>query len=117
MSIVHRTVMIYGDTLFLKGIADLLHALPGLDVIEKMFGDGGYLFVEIRPDIVLLDASQTSLLQMAQLIESFPTKPCPPFVRLNASEKRLTVHSTQNLPAVTVADMARVIEKICDSVI
>jgi hypothetical protein len=113
MSTAHRTAVIYGNTLFLEGIAEVLRSLPGMNVIERKPVDGGALFMGTRPDVVLIDAAQISFPQMEQLIESFPTKPCPPFVRMNASEQELTVHSMQNLPAATLADLARVIEKIC----
>lgn len=114
MSAAHHTAVIYGDTLFLEGIAEMLHSLPGMNVIERKPGDGETLFTGTRPDIVLIDAAQISFPQMEQLIESFPSKPCPPFVRLNANEQQLTVHSTQNLPAATFADLRRVIENICN---
>ena len=112
MSVTHRIVVIYGDTLFLEGIAEVLHSLPGMAVIERKPGDGEPFFTGTRPDIILIDAAQISYPQMEQLIESFPTKPAPPFVRLNASQQGLTVHSTQNLPAVTLADLTQALEKI-----
>lgn len=111
----HRTAVIYGDTLFLEGIAEILHSLPGMDVIERKPGDADAPFAETQPDVVLIDAAQISLPQMEELIESFPTQPCPPFVRLNVNEQQLTVHSAQNLPAVTLADLTQVLEKICNS--
>lgn len=116
MFVTHHTAVIYGDTLFLKGVAEILHSLPGLEVIERKPEDGESFFTETQPDIVLIDAAQIPFPQMEQLIESFPSLPCPPFVRLNASRQSLTVHSMQNLPAVTFADLAQVIEKLCDSV-
>lgn len=114
MPVTYRTALIYGDTLFLTGIADVLHSLPGLEVIERKAGDGETLFTGTRPDIILIDAAQISLPQMEQLIESFPIQPCPPFARLSASQQGLTIHSMQNLPAATFADLRLVIEKIFD---
>lgn len=116
MFVTHRTAVIYGDTLFLHGIADVLHSLPGMNVIERKPGNGETLFTGTRPDVVLIDAAQISLPQMEQLIESFPFKPRPPFVRLNASHQELTVHSMHNLPAATLADLAQMFEKIFDSI-
>jgi hypothetical protein len=114
MTSVHRTAVIYGDTLFLKGITEILRSLPGVDVIERKPGDGESLFTETQPDVVLIDAAQISFQQMEQLIASFPIQPCPPFVRLNANVQQLTVHSTQNLPAVNIADLTQALEKICN---
>ena len=111
----HRIAVIYGDTLFLEGIAEILHSLPELEVIERKPAVGVCPFAETQPDVVLIDAAQISLPQMEKLIESFPTQPCPPFVRLNADKQQLTVHSTQNLPAVTLADLTQALEKICNS--
>ena len=115
MTFGHRTAVIYGDTLFLEGIAEILHSLPELDVIERKPADGSCPFADTQPDVVLIDAAQISLPEMEELIESFPTQPCPPFVRLTADEQQLTVHSTQNLPAVTLADLTQALEKICNS--
>jgi hypothetical protein len=116
MSVARHIAVIYGDTLFLEGIANVLRSLPGLEVIERKPGDGQALFTGTRPDIVLIDAAQISLTQMEQLIESFPTQPAPPFARLNASQQGLTVHSMQNLPVATLADLVQVIEKFFDPV-
>ena len=115
MTSAHRTAVIYGDTLFLQGIAEILHSLPGMEVIERKPADGDAPFAETQPDVVLIDAAQISLPEMEDLIESFPTQPCPPFVRLNVNEQLLSVHSTQNLPAVTLADLKQALEKICNS--
>ena len=107
--------MIYGDTLFLGGIAEILHSLPELDVIERKPTAGNCPFADTQPDVVLIDAAQISLPEMEALIESFPTHPRPPFLRLSADGQQLTVHSTQNLPAVTLADLTQALEKICNS--
>jgi hypothetical protein len=112
---VHRTAVIYGDTLFLKGITEILRSLPGLEVIERKPGDGELLFAETQPDVILIDAAQISFPEMEALIESFPIHPCPPFVRLSADGQQLTVYSTQNLPAVTLADLTQALKKICNS--
>lgn len=114
MTSAHRTAVIYGDTLFLDGIAEILHSLPELEVIERRPADGGCPFAEIQPDVVLIDAAQISLPQMEELIKSFPARPCPPFVRLSADGQQLSVHSTQNLPAITLADLTQALEKICN---
>jgi DNA-binding NarL/FixJ family response regulator len=114
MTSAHRTAVIYGDTLFLEGIAEILHSLPELDVIERKPIAGSCPFAETQPDVVLIDAAQISLPEMEQLIESFPTQPCPPFVRLSADGQQLCVHSAQNLPAVTLADLTQALEKICN---
>lgn len=111
-----HTALIYGDTLFLKGVADILRSLPSMEVIEKKPEDIESFLTETQPEVVLIDAAQTSFIQMEQLIETFPAQSCPPFVRLNVGEQKLTVHSTQSQPAVTVADLVQVIEKIFDPI-
>lgn len=100
--------------MFLKGIAGILRSVPDMDVIETKPGDGDASFAETQPDVVLIDAAQISFPQMERLIESFTSRPCPPFVRLDANGQQLTVHSTQNLPAVNLADLAQALEKICN---
>ena len=107
--------MIYGDTLFLEGIAEILHSLPGLDVIEKKPTAGSCPFAETQPDVVLIDAVQIPMPEIEKLIESCPTQPCPTFIRLSADGQQLSVHSTQNLPAVTLGDLTQAHEKICNS--
>lgn len=111
----HRIAVIYGDTLFLEGIAEILYSLPELEVIERKPAFGSCPFTEIQPDVVLIDAAQVSLPEMEELIESFPTQLCPPFLRLSADGQKLSVHSTQNLPAVTLADLTQALEKIFNS--
>ncbi len=117
MSAAHHTVLIYGDTLFLEGIAEVLRSLPGVELIKSKPDRGEIPFMEIQPDIVLIDAAQISLPQMEQLIESLASKPCPSFLRMNASSQELTVHSMQNLPATTLAELAQVIEKIFNPIL
>ena len=109
----HRTAVVCGDSVLLLGIAGILRSLPGLEVIEGQPIDGQSLCAEPQPNVVFLDASQVTFPQMKELIESFPTASSPLFVLLNADGQRMTVYSTQSLPAVTVADLAQVIEKIC----
>jgi hypothetical protein len=116
MTSAHRTAVVFGDSLFLQGIAAILRSLPGVDVIEWEPEDGDPVFTETQPDIIFLDAAQISFPQMEQLIESFPTQPHPPFVRLDADGQQLTVHSTHNLPAASLTDLAQAIEKICGHV-
>ena len=115
MNFGHRTAVIYGDTLFLEGIAEVLHSLPELEVIEKKPMAGSCPFVETQPDVVLIDAAQISLPEMEALIKAFPIQPCPAFVRLSADGQQLTVHSTQHLPAATLDDLTQALEKICNS--
>jgi DNA-binding NarL/FixJ family response regulator len=111
MTFAHRTAIVYGDSVFLKGIADILRSLPGVEVIEKQ-QQGESAFAEIQPSVVLLDAAQISLPQMEVLIHSFPSGHCPPFIRLSADSQRLTIHSMQSLPAVDLADLTQALEKI-----
>ena len=115
MTFARRTVVVYGDSVLLTGIAEILHSLPELYVIERKPTAGNCPFADTQPDVVLIDAAQISLPEMEELIESFPTQPCPPFVRLSADGQQLTVHSTQHLPAVTLADLTQALEKICNS--
>lgn len=110
----HRTAVVCGDSILLAGIAEFLHSLPGLEVIERKPIDSQSLSAEPRPNVVILDVAQVTFPQIKELIESFPTASSPLFVLLNADGQRMTVYSTQSLPAVTFADLAQVIEKICD---
>ena len=59
-----RTAVVYGDTLFLEGIAEILHSLPELEVIEKKPADGDAPFAKTQPDVVLIDAAEISLPEM-----------------------------------------------------
>jgi hypothetical protein len=111
MTFAHRTAIVYGDSVFLKGIADILRSLPGVEVIEKQ-QQGKPALSEIQPNVVLLDAAQISLSQMEALIRSFPVEHCPPFIRLSAENQQLIVHSATCLPAVDLADLTQALEKI-----
>ena len=112
----HRTAIVCGDTILLFGIAEILRSLPGLEVIERKSIDSQSLCGGPLPNVVFLDSTQVAFPQMKELIESFPTASSPLFVLLNADGQRMTVYSTQSLPAVTVADLAQVIEKIFDPI-
>jgi DNA-binding NarL/FixJ family response regulator len=110
MTFAHRTAVVYGDSLFLQGIADILRSLPGVEVIEKQ-QHGEPDFAEIQPHIVLIDAAQTSYLQMETLIRSFPVGDCPTLICLSAESQRLIVLSAQSLPAVESADLRQALEQ------
>jgi DNA-binding NarL/FixJ family response regulator len=110
--VTHRTAVLYGDTLFLHGIAEVLRSMPGMEVIEKQ-PQGEPAFAEIQPSVILLDAAQTSLTQMETLLRSFPSGQCPPLIRLSAESQLLTVLTAQSLPAVEIADLRQALEKIC----
>ncbi len=105
-----KRVIIYGDSIFLSGIAETLRTDSGLKVVEIHPRDGKMKLERSQPDIVLVDASQTSLDQLTALMLSFRSRPGLPFISLNADDKQLTVLSSQQYPAVSLPDLTQVIK-------
>ena len=108
MPVVKRVIM-YGDTIFLSGIAETLRIDSGLDVIELPLQSGDMPLKNSFPDMVLVDASQISLDQLAVLMSYFPSNPGLPFISLNVEAKQLIMLSSRQYPAVSLPDLTTVI--------
>lgn len=109
MTVAQHTAVIYGDSILLRGMADILRSL-GVEVVEKQPWDT--LFSETQPKVVLLDAAQISFPQLDELIQSFTGGQSTTFIRLNAEQQHLTIHSAQCLPASDITDLTQALEKI-----
>ena len=106
-----KRVIIYGDSIFLSGIAESLRADSGLKVVE-IHPQGGKINLETsEPDVVVVDASRTSQDQLAVLMALFRSKPGLPFISLDADDKQLTVLSSLQYPAVSLPDLTQVIKR------
>lgn len=105
-----KRVIVYGDSIFLSGIAELLRADAGLEIVEIRLQGGEIKLKNSQPDVVLVDALQTSLNQISALMLSFHSRPGLPFISLNADDKQLTVLSSQQYPAVNLPNLTQVIK-------
>ena len=106
-----KRIIIYGDTIFLSGIAEILRLDSELDVTELSLKGGDMPLKNSYPDMVLVDASQISLDQIAVLMSYFPSNPGLPFISLNVEAKQLIVLSSRQYPAVNLPDLTNVIRK------
>lgn len=112
VSINRRVTVIYGDSVFLSGIAATLRCLPELEVLElKTRGDSS-LLADKCPDAVIVDAAQTTPNQMEEFMAVFPKEHSPPFLSLKADDMQLTVVFSQHYPAVNISDLTQALEKI-----
>jgi hypothetical protein len=66
----------------------------------------------LHPDLILVDAQQFTPTQTEQLMATFPAGHSPPIFRLSLEAQRLTVLSSQQFPAASLADLEQVIETI-----
>lgn len=108
MTTCRRKVLVYGDTLFLQGIAVTLRARMDLDITEARLAPPA----DLNPDVLLVDAAQTSLAETETLLKTFAPPHTLNIVRLDADRQSLTVHSIHSRPAVCLADLTQAIEQI-----
>jgi hypothetical protein len=107
MTTCRRKVLVYGDSLFLKGIAVTLRARMDFDVMETQSA----LPAHFDPDVLLVDGAQTSFEETDTLLKTFSPTHIPNMVRLDTSGQSLTIYSIHNLPAVDLTDLAQAMEK------
>ncbi len=112
MTFHQRTVLIYGDSVFLEGIAACLRTRGDLTVTTIQPPADAAALAALHPDLILVDASQVTANQTEALIAAFPKHPSPPIIRLNLDSQQLTVISAQQFPAASLDDLAQVIEII-----
>lgn len=107
-----RVVLLYGDSVFLSGVAETLRTNPALNVLEVKPQTDPPLLDSQNPDVVLMDAAQITPNQVEVLMASFSANPTPAFLRLNADIQELTVLSAQHYPAVNLSDLTQMLEKL-----
>jgi hypothetical protein len=110
-----RKALIYGDSVFLKGIADTLRILPDLEVMEACPKTINTLLADARPDVVFVDAAQMTPLQAEGLLSIFTADHSPSILRLDARNGKMTVHSAQQFPAASFTDLRLALELIFKS--
>jgi hypothetical protein len=104
--------LIYGDSVFLEGIAETLRLRDDLQVmILKPPADPSILAV-LHPDLMLVDALQITPNQMESLLSTFPVDRCPPILRVNAGKKQMIAVSAQQFPADSLNDLTYLLEKL-----
>lgn len=112
MTINRRIALVYGDSVFLVGIVETLRLSADLEVMELKVCEDFSLLANKSPDVVIVDAAQTTPNQIEELMDAFPAGHSPPFLRLSADDMLLTVISAQRFPAVNVLDLTQALEKI-----
>ena len=104
--------LVYGDSVFLSGVAEILRSFAQLEVVELKPHAESTLLVSKRPDVVFVDATQIAPNQVKELMELFPSSNSPLFLSLDADTMHVTVLSAQQFPAVNLSDLTQVLEKI-----
>jgi len=117
MTLLHKRVaLIYGDSVLLEGLAEVLRAGGDLIVRSIKPPSDAAALAACHPDLILVDALQTSPSQMEEIAASFPTNHNPPIIHLNLDSQHLTVVSTQQFPAASLDDLEQVLEIILQSI-
>jgi hypothetical protein len=107
-----RKALIYGDSIFLKGIAETLRILPELEVMEACPKTINTLLADARPDVVFVDAAQMTSLQVESLLSAFPDGHSPSILRLDARNGKMTVLFAQQFPAASFTNLRQALELI-----
>lgn len=107
-----RVTLIYGDSIFLTGILEMLRTHGDLSVAALPPQADSSAVIALHPDLILVDALQFTPTQTDQLMEFFPSGHSPPILRLSADSQQLTVLSTQIFPAASIDDLAQALEII-----
>ncbi len=106
-----QTVLIYGNSLFVAGVAAELGTMPDL-LIERINPAGLRTFAQLRstcPTVLILDLATTHAdLVLTCLME------CPTLVLigLDLQDSRVVVLSSQFFPVTTVQDLTRLIRHL-----
>jgi hypothetical protein len=112
MTFLRRTVLIYGDSLFLEGIFASLQARGDLTVVTLKPPTDPATLKNLDPNLVLVDASQFTPSQTEELTSIFLEDHSPAVIRLDLDKQHLTVVSTQQFPATSLDDLEQALEII-----
>lgn len=106
-----RTVLLYGSSLLIAGMAVSLRDRPDLRVmwVETTSADGACQFAELRPDAIVVDrtdGSSTDLPDLAHLLETYPGTL---IVGLDLTSREVTLLSSHQQSVSRIEDLADVI--------
>lgn len=108
-------IAVIGSSLFLAGVAASLRCDLARQVIEITSGGEAMSgLLGHTPSLLLMDAAQSTSSQLAALMSACPNLP---IIVLDADAQQLTIHSSQQFPAASFADLAQVIENLSPSFI
>ncbi len=112
MSAKHRTILLYGDSVFIAGLGETLRAHANFDVVSVIPKPGRVALAGFQPDVVLVDAAQFSPNQVEGLMGTFQPGKNPPFLSLNATDMCMTVVTSRQYPATNQDDLAQVLDML-----
>ncbi len=112
MSVKHRTILLYGDSVFISGLGETLSAHSDIDVVTILPQPGPTTLARFQPNAVLVDAAQFSPNQVETLMNSFQPGKSPPFLSLDATDMYLTVVTTRQYPATSQDDLLQVLDML-----
>jgi hypothetical protein len=107
-------IAVIGDSLFLAGVAASLRQDTARQVIEIAPDGQGLAGLQGHaPNLLLVDAAQSTSEQLATLMSACPNRP---IIALDADAQQVTVRTSPQYPAASFADLAQVIEKLSPNV-
>jgi hypothetical protein len=103
-------VVLYGNSLLIAGVEASLRGRPDLDVvrIDTALSDAGTRLNALRPDVVIFDLIAPHYSEFA--IPFLREHPGLPLIGLDPNSKTVTVLSNQRYTALTVNELAQVIQ-------
>ena len=104
-----RTVVLYGNSLFIAGVEASLRDRAGLDVVrvDATLPNARQRLTALRPDVVILDLAAPHSEFTIPFLRNHPGLP---MIGLDMTSSTVIVLSTQRYTALTANDLARVIQ-------
>jgi DNA-binding NarL/FixJ family response regulator len=103
-----RTVLIYGDTLVLAGIAVALEGRPELQVVtlDTASANMAQELERVMPDAVIFDQGQTNAQAVLARLESYDHVLA---IGVQANSNQMVLWSSQSARALTMVDLVQAI--------
>jgi hypothetical protein len=104
-----RRVVLYGNSLFMAGVAASLQRLPGLEVVRRHtpFPDTGQQLDTLRPDAIIVELTASPAADTLAFLQAHPGIP---LITLDPNSREVVTLSSQQIPARTASELAHFIE-------
>jgi chemotaxis response regulator CheB len=103
-----RTVVLYGNSLYVAGLEACLKGKPGLDVVrvDATLPDPGQRLKDLCPDVIILDLAAPDSEFAIPFLRKHPGLP---IIDLDITSDTVVVLSTQQYTTLSANDLAQVI--------
>lgn len=116
MSTQHRVALVYGSSVFLKGITEALRSRADWRIVELGAKSAPAQVAETFADVVFVDNVEITPTQLERLIEKYSPRPIPSIIRFDAESQQLLALSARHWPAVHITDLTQAIDSILASI-